>query len=234
MVGPDATSSATASPPPAPVTGLPSAGKTGPGAVTTPADKTTPAAKPARRPVKPLVIPDHGPGKFVPATVGIKSADRKGRLIRFHVRVEKGLPFRPNDTARTVAGILNDKRSWRGAEAVRFELVPGAKPAALEIYVATSGTTDKMCLPLRTQGLVSCSKSDKVIMNADRWVYGVKYYGKDVVNYRRYLVNHEVGHTLGHNHQKCPAKGKLAPVMMQQTKGLDGCRPNPWPRAKSH
>jgi hypothetical protein len=45
------------------------------------------------------------------------------------------------------------------------------------------------------------------------------------------VVDHETGHWLGHPHLSCGGRGRLAPVMMQQSKGLDGCRHNPWPLA---
>ncbi len=45
------------------------------------------------------------------------------------------------------------------------------------------------------------------------------------------VVNHETGHWLGKGHARCPGKGRLAPVMMQQSKGTHGCRFNPWPTA---
>jgi hypothetical protein len=47
--------------------------------------------------------------------------------------------------------------------------------------------------------------------------------------YRAYLVNHEVGHRLGHGHSHCHGAGRPAPVMMQQSKGIGACTANPWP-----
>ena len=67
------------------------------------------------------------------------------------------------------------------------------------------------------------------MLNAWRWQNGAETYGEDLEGYRQYLVNHETGHALGYGHLGCPEAGAPAPVMVQQTKTLLGCAPNPWP-----
>jgi hypothetical protein len=166
---------------------------------------------------------------FTTARVAEQASTRKGRLLRYVVRVEKGLPFKPEDTARAVHRTLSDRRSWVGSGRWRLALVTQRDRADFVIYLATPATTDRLCAPLRTFGQVSCQNGSRVVLNAERWAKGARSYGSDVAAYRVYLVNHEVGHRLGHNHVGCPGKDRRAPVMMQQTKGLDGCRRNTWP-----
>ena len=61
---------------------------------------------------------------------------------------------------------------------------------------------------------------------------GAPAFRGDVALYRRYLVNHEVGHLLGHGHVSCQVEDRArAPVMMQQTKGVGACRANGRPLA---
>jgi hypothetical protein len=75
----------------------------------------------------------------------------------------------------------------------------------------------------------SCRAGRYVIINQDRWQRGSPHFPGDLLTYRRMLVDHETGHWLGRGHAYCPRPGAPAPVMQQQSKGMQGCRPNPWP-----
>ena len=78
----------------------------------------------------------------------------------------------------------------------------------------------------------SCRAGRFVVINQTRWKFASPSWngaGKSLRDYRHLVVNHETGHWLGHGHLGCPGPGRLAPVMMQQSKGLFGCRHNPWP-----
>lgn len=179
---------------------------------------------------RPVAVPATGPGRYVYAHQKVSPSSRHGKVKRYDVRVEQGLEIDADEAALRIQQVLNDQRSWGGTGRWRFQLVSGGQSADLHLYIVTPGTTDRLCRPLKTRGEVSCRSGSRVVLNAKRWLRGVTYYDGDLANYQRYLVNHEVGHALGFNHVRCPRPGRLAPVMMQQTKGLGGCRKNPWPR----
>ena len=67
------------------------------------------------------------------------------------------------------------------------------------------------------------------MVNLKRWMLGSPEFHGPIEDYRALIINHEVGHRIGHGHEGCPGPGKLAPVMMQQIKGLHGCKANEWP-----
>jgi hypothetical protein len=203
-----------------------------------PTTATQPSVRPAKLQAKRKLksqdkvrVPENGPGTYQGAKTSIRSHASAGTLIRYDVRVEDGLSVDPDKAAVLIQGVLDDPRSWRGTHRWRFELVPVGQSATLHAFIVTPRTTDQLCAPYLTRGEVSCQNGNRVVLNAKRWLLGVDAYGSDLKNYRRYLVNHEFGHAIGKHHVGCPGPGRLAPVMMQQTKGLGVCRKNPWPQA---
>ncbi|MBL1088508.1 MULTISPECIES: DUF3152 domain-containing protein [Streptomyces] len=181
-------------------------------------------------------------GRFKPVG-GDAEAPGRGKVLRYRVDIEEGLPLDGTLFAEAVHKTLNDDRSWAHGGQRTFQRVASG-PADFVITLASPGTTAKWCAK---SGLdtyeenVSCDSAatDRVMINAYRWAQGAQTYGRDKMHaYRQMLINHEVGHRLGHNHEGCTRQGALAPVMMQQTKFLttDGvtCRPNSWPYPTAH
>ncbi|MFI8424851.1 DUF3152 domain-containing protein [Streptomyces sp. NPDC085479] len=177
-----------------------------------------------------------GPGDFE-AVPGLDKAPGKGQKYRYRVDVEKGLGLDAKLFARAVQQTLNDKRSWAGQGAMTFERISTGKPDFV-VTLASPGTTGTWCAKSgldTTVDNVSCdsASTERVMINAFRWAQGSETFGPKAMHaYRQMLINHEVGHRLGHNHVTCRTPGALAPVMQQQTKSLEidgiGCRPNPW------
>ena len=146
----------------------------------------------------------------------------------FTVQIENGVPIEPSEFAGTVTSVLSSPRSWGGLEGFSVQRVDDPE-ADFHVILATPDTTDKLCKPLDTDGIYSCQRHNRAILNAWRWFEGADAYGKDLGSYRIYMVNHEVGHVWLHPHLSCPESGTLAPVMVQQTVAVAPCKPNPWP-----
>ncbi|MFI5471564.1 DUF3152 domain-containing protein [Streptomyces cacaoi] len=174
-------------------------------------------------------IPASGPGTFTTAS-GSSAKVGQGTALRYRVDVEDGLSLSATDVARQVETILGDRRGWTADGRSAFQRVSGGTTDFV-VRVATPGTVDKICgqYGLDTGGEVNCNVADNVMVNLKRWLLATPVYAKDVTAYRALIVNHEVGHFLGHGHVGCPGPGKPAPAMMQQIKGMDGCVPNVWP-----
>ena len=150
-----------------------------------------------------------------------------GPVLRYLVEVEAGIVIARLEFARLVHAILGHPSSWGGTGRVSFRRVSSG-PVDFRVTLASPRKTDRLCAPYLTNGIYSCANGGRAVLNLLRWRQGADAYRR-VDRYRRYLVNHEVGHLLGHGHTSCPAIGARAPVMMQQTKGVAPCRANPWP-----
>lgn len=151
-----------------------------------------------------------------------------GPVWRYTVEVEPDLGVDPVQLAAEVRAALHDPRSW--ARDRTMEQVADPSRARIRVVLATPSTVDELCgrVGLDTAGIYSCWTGRLALLNAWRWDAGADGF-PDLATYRTYLVNHEVGHGLGFGHQDCPGPQELAPLMMQQSKGLGDCVANGWP-----
>ncbi|MFF9393074.1 DUF3152 domain-containing protein [Streptomyces griseoluteus] len=182
-----------------------------------------------------------GSGRF-DTVPGSAKAPGKGPKMTYRVDVEQGLGLDGALFADAVQRTLNDDRSWAHGGERAFERVSTGKPDFV-ITLASPGTTAEWCAKSgldTTEDNVSCDSAatERVMINAYRWAQGSVTYGDAKIHaYRQMLINHEVGHRLGHGHVTCQKDGAIAPVMQQQTKFLDHdgihCLPNAWPYPKS-
>ncbi|MEV4758707.1 DUF3152 domain-containing protein [Micromonospora sp. NPDC049559] len=213
-------------------TGDPAAG----GATPAPGGVPAPGATPLLR--LPGPVPQRGAGSFRYGDGPGEVFGRAGALRRYRVAVENGATEEVGVFAGAVDRALSHPASWIGSGRLRLQRVPAGAPYEFTVYLATAQTARVMCaaggVDIRVGGrpYTSCRAPGKVIINLDRWRASVDHFvaaGIPLDTYRLYVVNHEVGHELGHRHERCPGRGRPAPVMMQQTLFLKGCAANPWP-----
>jgi len=193
----------------------------------TPSEAPTPVPLPTRSPA-----PDKGKGTFSQVAEGETGIiGQAGSLITYCARVEDGInSFNAKEFAAVVDAALSDSRSWIAAKRWRFQRVPNCENAKLRVNLATPPTVDGNCAgAAQTVGKWSCFNNRAVHINLDRWKFGVVHAGGDLPAYRVMVVNHEVGHSLGFSHVDCPGQGKTAPIMLPQSRGLNGCVFNPYP-----
>lgn len=174
-------------------------------------------------------FPQSGEGTFRRATGSAKRVG-SGKVLRYRVEVERGLEQTPGEFAEWVDRILADPRGWTAGGQWAFQRPAGGSVDFI-VKLASPDTVDDICgrYGLDTGGEVSCRGQENVVINVKRWVLAIPAYAGDVDMYRHLVVNHEVGHFLGHSHVTCPGKGRLAPVMQQHIFGMNGCVPNGWP-----
>src|SRR5581483_7562695 len=154
-----------------------------------------------------------------------------GPLRRFAVDVERGVGVDRASFADAVQRILLDPRGWTGAGGRLALQRVDSGDVDIRVTLARPRTVDRLCYPLHTAGFADCFNKGRAVINVDRWTQGSVSYTGDLRDYRSYLIDHEVGHGLGHGHKQCPGPGRRSFVMMQQTGTTFGCRRQPWPRA---
>ncbi|MFD6970508.1 DUF3152 domain-containing protein [Streptomyces sp. NPDC059949] len=209
----------------------PGATPNSPSPTPTPSPTLTPTPTPTE-----IDVPSTGAGTFVTAQAGGAKVGLGPRPIRYVVMVETGLDISPAQAAAEIAEILAAPRGWTHNKAYAFQLVGAGQPHDLTVKIATPGTTDALCLAgiqQDTKGEYNCEVPGGVVVNLKRWVKGSPTFDGPIHDYRALIINHEMGHFLGHAHTTCAGPGRPAPVMMQQIKGLHGCIANAWPYDKN-
>lgn len=146
------------------------------------------------------------------------------RVVTYSVAVDGLVWSDPAQFAQFAEATLHDWSGWSRA-AIEFRQVPSggdftlvlAEPAHLPDY-------DPICT-----SDWSCQAGRSVVINDGRYLFGSAFWPGSLVDYRHMVINHEVGHWLGLGHAFCPAAGAPAPIMQQQSMGMQGCAINPWP-----
>ncbi len=141
--------------------------------------------------------------------------------IEYTTVVDSDVDYSPKHFADEVAVYLADPHGWKseGYAFVRSRSPDVVIHLSSPEYLAKNGCKDPK---------LSCAEMNgkHMYLNAMRWTEGASPSKLELKNYRQYMVSHEMGHILGHEHEDCPREGAPAPIMMQQTKGIGNCRPN--------
>lgn len=156
------------------------------------------------------------------------------KVIYYKTMVWGSVAANFNDFRAKVADTLNDPRGWVRA-GLKFIEVNSGQDVNIILSDAASLAATPGC-----SGDLSCTTwANQVIINDLRWREGTepsRAAGMSTRDYQHMVVNHEMGHWLGHyDHiEACTAEngfiGGPAPIMLQQSTGLRGCNSfNAWP-----
>lgn len=132
-----------------------------------------------------------------------------------------------NSFKAAAAETLASANGWAGA-GISFAEVPSG--GSFTLVLASPGRVAAASPGCSAD--YSCRSGRYVIINEQRWIGASPSWnaaGGGLRDYRHMVVNHEVGHWLGFGHRSCPGSGRSAPVMLQQSIDLQGCKFNPWP-----
>lgn len=142
------------------------------------------------------------------------------KKVSFRTEVDSDVDYDPKKFHEEVTIYLADPHGW--AQYYTFVYAPKG-PAKLIRLCNPSTVKSEGC----DDGALSCAilNGNKIWLNADRWIHGSAASKLSLIDYRQYMVTHEMGHSLGYDHAKCPGAGPV-PVMVQQTLGIGGCTPN--------
>jgi hypothetical protein len=184
-----------------------------------------------------------------------------GKLFTYTIEVEDGvdpLSYGGDEAfAKLIDQTLADPRGWTTDGNVSVQRIDSGTPD-MRVTLASPETVhrpDQCGYSIKYESSCYRRADRRVLINLARWVRGATAFNGDILTYRQYAINHEVGHAFNNQHVGCPTEGALAPVMMQQTFGVannfvaelnravgnrepvaaDGktCKPNAWPNPQA-
>lgn len=158
----------------------------------------------------------------------------------YFVQVDKRIPPEEGSAfKRTVERVLNDERGWDQTfhrVQTMDQILSKPKKKAFVIRLTLGDYLNKMYPDFSKDQLSVANMTDHTIdINYCRWTEQCpNQSGLPIDQYHEYVILHEVGHILGKEHPTESQLEKLdetgeAPVMMQQTLGIQNFTPNSWP-----
>jgi uncharacterized protein with LGFP repeats len=159
-------------------------------------------------------------GLLLPAPAGAAE-----RTVTYTVSARGAVQGDLGEFAAVARETLADPRGWALGGTLGFAEVAGGSD--FDLVLAAPAVVAAASPGCSAQW--SCRVGRTVYVNDERWRLATASWPHGLDLYRRYVVLHEVGHWLGLGHTGCPAPGRTASVMQQQSISLQGCAANVWP-----